>query len=81
MPWFSPVHRITATRPGSCTRRVTINERDIWAGANSLITHVAVTTDMLLEPISSVPPENAARLVIDVTIRPYKSTQDNADFA
>jgi hypothetical protein len=46
-----------------------------------LITHVAVTTDMLLEPVNDTPPENAVRLVINVTVRPYRSTMDNADFA
>ena len=48
---------------------------------DNLITHVAVTTDTLLEPVSNVPKDQAVRLVIGVTIRPYKSTMDNADFA
>ena len=42
-----------------------------------LITHVAVTTDSLLEPVPGVPVENAARLVIDVTIRPYDVVMGN----
>lgn len=46
-----------------------------------LITQVAVTTDMLLQPVPNTPGEEAVRLVIDVTIRPYKTTIDNSDFS
>ena len=46
-----------------------------------LITHVAVTSDMLLEPVKGVEPESSVRLVINVTVRPYRVTWDNLDFA
>ena len=49
---------------------------------DSLITRVAVNSDMLLEPVDGVKPESAAvRLVISVIIRPYNVTHDNVDFA
>ncbi len=44
-----------------------------------LITRVAVTSDMLLEPVEGV--EDAVRLVIDVNVRPYAVTWENASFA
>lgn len=47
---------------------------------DNLITHVAVTTDTLLEAVPNVPPDEAARLVIDVTVRPYRTMQRNLDF-
>ncbi len=47
-----------------------------------LITHVGVTSDMLLEPVEGVEREDdAVRLMIDVTVRPYKVTWENLDFA
>ena len=47
-----------------------------------LITRVGVTSDMLLEPVEGVEREgDAVRLVIDVTVRPYKVTWENLDFA
>jgi hypothetical protein len=45
-----------------------------------LITHVAVTTDMLLEPVANTSADEAVRLVIDVTIRPYKVHMENLAF-
>ena len=46
-----------------------------------LITRVAVTSDMLLEPVQGVErAEDAVRLVIHVTIRPYRVTWANASF-
>ena len=36
-----------------------------------LITHLSVTTDTLLEPVLNVPANEAVRLVVNVTIRPY----------
>jgi len=47
---------------------------------DKLITHLSVTTDMLLEPVPKVPPPDSARLVIDVTIRPYHVHIDNLAF-
>jgi hypothetical protein len=47
---------------------------------DKLITHVAVATEMLLEPIDNCPPEDAVRLVIGVTVRPYHVTQGNSHF-
>jgi hypothetical protein len=38
---------------------------------DKLITHVAVTTDMLLQPVDNCPKDEAVRLVIDVTVRPF----------
>ena len=47
-----------------------------------LITRVAVTSDMLLEPVEGVTrKEDAVRLVIDVNVRPYAVTWENASFA
>lgn len=45
-----------------------------------LITHVAVTTDGLPGEVPNVPPENAARLVIDVTVRPYLVRTENLEY-
>jgi hypothetical protein len=46
-----------------------------------LITHVSVTTDTLLEPVPNVPPNEAVRLVINVTVRPYHVHMDNLAFS
>jgi hypothetical protein len=54
-----------------------------------LITHVAVTTDTLLEPVKvetsegmvEVPEDEAARLVINVTVRPYSPYLENIGYA
>ena len=46
-----------------------------------LITRVAVTSDMLLEPVKEASQTEAVRLVINVTVRPYKVTWENVDFA
>ncbi len=49
---------------------------------DKLITRVAVTSDMLLEPVEGVErKEDAVRLVIDVNVRPYELTWENAVFA
>ena len=45
-----------------------------------LITHLAVTTDTLLEPVPGVPSKEAVRLVVDVTIRPYKGFAETAGY-
>lgn len=47
---------------------------------DKLITHLAVTTDRLLEPVPNVPRDQAVRLVIDVTVRPYDVHMDNLAF-
>ena len=47
---------------------------------DKLITHVAVTSDMLLEPVEKVSPDESVRLVINVTVRPYNTTLDNMEF-
>lgn len=47
---------------------------------DNLITHVAVTSDMLLEPVPDVPIDEAARLVLDVTVRPYDPSKGNLEF-
>ena len=47
-----------------------------------LITHVAVTTDQLLQPVPGVLlPEEAVRLVINVTVSPYRMMMANVIFA
>ena len=46
-----------------------------------LITHVAVTSDMLLEPVERVKSSKSVRLVINVTVRPYNVTIHNVEFA
>lgn len=48
---------------------------------DKLITHIAVTSDALLEPVENVRPEEAVRLVVDVTIKPYKAFAETAGFA
>jgi hypothetical protein len=48
---------------------------------DSLITQVSVTTDMLLQPVVDVKRDEAVRLVIDVTVRPYHTHLDNLAFA
>lgn len=47
---------------------------------DSLITHLSVTTDRLLEDIPGVPRDTAARLVLDVTVRPYEANGENIHF-
>jgi hypothetical protein len=51
-----------------------------------LITHLAVTTDTLLEPVppsdeGPIPPQEAVRLVIDITIRPYRGFLETVGYA
>jgi hypothetical protein len=46
-----------------------------------LITHLSVTTDTLLEPVPNVPVDEAVRLILDVTIRPYRSYPETSGFA
>jgi hypothetical protein len=53
----------------------------VLAEDDRLITHVAVTSDMLLEPVPDVPQSEAARLIVGVTIRPYDTHMDNLAFA
>ncbi|MET3838214.1 hypothetical protein [Bradyrhizobium sp. OAE829] len=45
-----------------------------------LITHLAVTTDQLLEPVPNCPRDEAVRLFIDVKIRPYRVLLDNLGY-
>jgi hypothetical protein len=45
-----------------------------------LITHLSVTTDILLEPVPNVPPDNAVRLVLNVTVRPYRAYIENLGY-
>jgi hypothetical protein len=45
-----------------------------------LITHLSVTADTLLDPVPGVAPENAVRVVINVSIRPYDVHMDNLAF-
>jgi hypothetical protein len=47
---------------------------------DSLITHLAVTTDVLLEPVPNTTPDDAARLVIGVTVRPYFVRASNSSY-
>lgn len=47
---------------------------------DNLITHVAVTTDRLLEPVPNAPRDEAVRLVLAVTIRGYDVNMDNLAF-
>ena len=47
-----------------------------------LITHLSVTSDMLLDPLESAAEEGLqARLVITVSVRPYDVNSCNLDFA
>lgn len=45
-----------------------------------LITHVAVTTDTLLEPVEDCSVDHAVRMIIGVSIRPYNVHMGNLDF-
>ena len=45
-----------------------------------LITHISVSTDELLEAVPGVPDDNAVRLTIGVTIKPYDVTVDNMSY-
>jgi hypothetical protein len=47
---------------------------------DSLITHVSVETDVLLQPTGGKPDPNDSRLIITVKLRPYTSTPSNAGF-
>jgi hypothetical protein len=47
---------------------------------DKFITHLAVTTDTLLEPVPDSPRENAVRLMINVTVKPYDVHLDNVTF-
>ncbi|MYG51924.1 MAG: hypothetical protein F4204_06115 [Rhodospirillaceae bacterium] len=47
---------------------------------DNLISRVSVTSDMLLEPVAATNPKAAVRLIINVTVRPYKVTWDNSGF-
>jgi hypothetical protein len=47
---------------------------------DSLITHVAVTSDTLLQPVPNCLPETAVRLVVNVTVQTYKTHIFNVHF-
>jgi hypothetical protein len=68
------------TTPGQQVPSADENPFRVLLEDDSLITHVAVTTDTLLEPVPQIAREVAARLVISVSLRPYKTSQDNLDF-
>ena len=51
---------------------------------DKLITHASVTSDTLLEPVNdppNVPPDNAVRLVISVTVKPYSPFRETVGYA
>jgi hypothetical protein len=47
---------------------------------DKLITHLSVTTDILLDPVPNVPAKDAVRLVINVSVRPYHVHMENLSF-
>ena len=47
---------------------------------DSLITHIAVTSDTLLEPVENCLPDAAVRLVLNVTVQTYKTHVWNIHF-
>jgi hypothetical protein len=47
---------------------------------DNLITQASVTTDTLLEPVPNTTPDDAVRLIITVTVRPYHAHLENSDF-
>jgi len=47
---------------------------------DSLITHVSVETDVLLQPTGGKFDQNDARLIISVRLRPYSSNPSNQNF-
>lgn len=48
---------------------------------DKLISSVSIETDLLLQPTGPQFDANDSRLVITVTLRPYRATMDNLDFA
>lgn len=46
-----------------------------------LITHLSVTSDTLLEPVPEVLPDEAVRLIVDITVRPYRAYAETAGYA
>jgi hypothetical protein len=57
------------------------NPFDVLLEDDKLITHVSVTTDVLLQPTGHSPdPVNDARLVIAVTIKPVNQGWHNINF-
>jgi hypothetical protein len=47
---------------------------------DKLITHLSVSTDTLLHPVPDTPIQDAVRLIIEVTIRPYFVSLENLVF-
>jgi hypothetical protein len=46
-----------------------------------LITHLSVKSDTLLEPVPEVLPDEAVRLIVDITVRPYRAYAETAGYA
>jgi hypothetical protein len=50
---------------------------------DNLITHISVTSDTLLQPVvcdPQLPPDQAVRLVVAITIRPYRAFAETAGY-
>jgi hypothetical protein len=69
------------TKQGKLTPNVGEDPFYVVLQNDNLITHLSVTTDTLLEPVDNTSPEQAVRLVIDVTVRPYRAFAETAGFA
>jgi hypothetical protein len=48
---------------------------------DKLITHLSVTSDTLLEPVPGTPQDEAVRLVLNITVRPYRAFAETAGYA
>jgi hypothetical protein len=75
-----PAELGAATTKGQVTPAADEKPFYVLLQEDRLITHVAVTTDTLLDPVPDVPEDEAVRLVIDVTVRPYRVHLANMPF-
>jgi hypothetical protein len=48
---------------------------------DQLITHLSVDSDALLEPVTGVPQHEAVRLVVNITVRPYRGFLETVGYA
>lgn len=68
------------TSDGQITPKSDENPFYVLLEDDKLITHLSVTSDMLLEPVPDVPVDQAARLVINVTVQPYQPYLENLGY-
>ncbi len=68
------------TAQGQISQSVDENPFYVLLEDDKLITHVAVTSDMLLEPVRDEHADKAVRLVVNVTVRPYRAYLENLGY-